>query len=272
LSTKDCSHCKSTIETSRKLHQEKQALVSLVFQRVSHLQQELAKLKDRFIQEYTQIFMANRDQLIRKIIAVDDSVQLRVLMFAEKRKGQEDPSYSEEVVSALAKMKIAELCSNYQVAIELDPMFSHLQEIVLKDTQIRSQIQEFTESVVKKRIDLEKKHAEETSRALRLIETTQDSKLLQSAKSIGESKSEQSESTKFFVCKREKCPGAMCIACNQRFDNKDAIFNHVCLSQEEVELYLEVIDILAKASTRVCPICQFPGMKDLACKSFVRLQ
>ena len=50
---------------------------------------------------------------------------------------------------------------------------------------------------------------------------------------------------------------------------KDDIQVHACKSDEEHDLYWNVIDALAKACTRVCPNCRFPGMKDLACKVVV---
>jgi hypothetical protein len=76
---------------------------------------------------------------------------------------------------------------------------------------------------------------------------------------------EASQPTKFFVCKKDTCKGAYCIACRVHF-TREEISTHSCKIDEEFELYLKVVDTLARAATLVCPRCKFPVMKDLECK------
>jgi hypothetical protein len=257
------------IRMAQKLSQDKQKYEAIVYpKQVSVLQKEVIKVRGQLIREYTKIFKADRDRLLRKVMALDDSAALQLSMFEDRNsfaysKNEGDPDYLEEVLNVFTESKVSELCTNARAAVELDPAFNGLQELALKDAQIRSEIVELAGERVRKRLEMEKQHAEEVARTLKIMETTQDAKMLSNVDG-SDAKLEQSESTKFFVCKKAGCPGAMCMACNERFE-KDSIFKHVCVSQKEIELYLEVIDILAKASTRVCPECQFPGMKDLAC-------
>jgi hypothetical protein len=75
---------------------------------------------------------------------------------------------------------------------------------------------------------------------------------------------EFSESTKFFICKRQECPGAACIMCSKAL-KKENISDHCCSFDELEELYENVLKVLAKASSQSCPKCNFSGMKDLAC-------
>lgn len=56
------------------------------------------------------------------------------------------------------------------------------------------------------------------------------------------------------------------MVCHQ-FLTKEDVFHHICKIHEELELYLKIITCLARASTRRCPFCNYPGMKDLACNT-----
>lgn len=75
-----------------------------------------------------------------------------------------------------------------------------------------------------------------------------------------------SESTKFITCARPDCSGGFCIACEKSICKSD-ISTHVCKLDAVTVLYFQVIDTLARASTRTCPNCNYIGQKDLACNS-----
>eukprot|EP00475_Leptophrys_vorax_P031403 TRINITY_DN4755_c0_g1_i9.p1 TRINITY_DN4755_c0_g1~~TRINITY_DN4755_c0_g1_i9.p1 ORF type:complete len:316 (+),score=75.95 TRINITY_DN4755_c0_g1_i9:109-948(+) len=73
-----------------------------------------------------------------------------------------------------------------------------------------------------------------------------------------------SESTKFFSCRKEQCSGGLCLQCKKPVQ-KEQIPNHVCAEDPLLLLYEQVLETLAQAASRTCPLCYFPGMKDLAC-------
>eukprot|EP00475_Leptophrys_vorax_P001204 TRINITY_DN1064_c1_g1_i1.p1 TRINITY_DN1064_c1_g1~~TRINITY_DN1064_c1_g1_i1.p1 ORF type:complete len:535 (+),score=128.95 TRINITY_DN1064_c1_g1_i1:834-2438(+) len=72
------------------------------------------------------------------------------------------------------------------------------------------------------------------------------------------------DTNKFFSCKKDACDGAMCLGCNRHITKQD-IPNHECSLNSLDQLYLQVLETLAQASSRACPQCLFAGMKDLAC-------
>eukprot|EP00475_Leptophrys_vorax_P014181 TRINITY_DN2057_c0_g1_i2.p1 TRINITY_DN2057_c0_g1~~TRINITY_DN2057_c0_g1_i2.p1 ORF type:complete len:567 (-),score=144.39 TRINITY_DN2057_c0_g1_i2:1650-3350(-) len=75
---------------------------------------------------------------------------------------------------------------------------------------------------------------------------------------------EWNETNKFFECKKNGCPGAMCLACGKHL-KRDEIPAHECILNPVEYLYSEVIETLANASTKTCPKCLFPGQKDENC-------
>jgi hypothetical protein len=73
------------------------------------------------------------------------------------------------------------------------------------------------------------------------------------------------ESNKFFVCKSEECAGGVCLMCMKPIKKRD-VEDHDCFQKSPEEmLYNQVLETLAEASTKTCPKCFFPGMKDLQC-------
>jgi len=75
---------------------------------------------------------------------------------------------------------------------------------------------------------------------------------------------ELSESTRYFVCKNGDCEGGFCLACNMPVKRSE-ILSHQCETDQVEMLYRRVLETLAIASSRTCPKCNFPGMKDLNC-------
>jgi hypothetical protein len=238
---------------AQKLREEKKR----IDRNIAELQKDLVKIRGKFVSEYKSVFMANRRRLLLKILEIDPAASVKPLWLNDKM-NEEDASYVEHDIKAYAESKISELCSNPQVAVEIDQVFDDLKGLSIQDVKIRSDIRALMAEKSQRSKELDKQYADEIASGLKTLETTQD---VQSLGTSDDLKIEQSESTKFFVCQRVGCSGAMCIACNSRFE-KDEILKHICVSQKENEIYLEIIDILAKASTRVCPECQFPGMKE----------
>eukprot|EP00475_Leptophrys_vorax_P034831 TRINITY_DN5674_c0_g1_i1.p1 TRINITY_DN5674_c0_g1~~TRINITY_DN5674_c0_g1_i1.p1 ORF type:complete len:569 (+),score=115.04 TRINITY_DN5674_c0_g1_i1:197-1708(+) len=172
-----------------------------------------------------------------------------------------------EVVIAVMQVKLAEqMCLHPEAAKEIQVVLSSIRGgngNVEKSTL--DEIRELADRRPAELAELERKHQAEMSEKIKELMAVADPKYL-TLEDVKQDdvKVESSESTKYFVCKRRECAGAFCIACDEKF-TKDQIPNHRCAFVQEKTLYLELLDVLAKASTRVCPSCQFPGMKDLAC-------
>ena len=79
-----------------------------------------------------------------------------------------------------------------------------------------------------------------------------------------------SSSIKFFVCERLGCDGAFCVSC-MKPTTKQSLSDHICSLNELDVLHEQILDVLAKASSRKCPNCGFSGIKDLACKTLSTL-
>jgi hypothetical protein len=72
------------------------------------------------------------------------------------------------------------------------------------------------------------------------------------------------ESIKFFVCQVAGCSGALCLSCMKPLES-EAVPSHLCDFDDLEQLYQQVLEALAKASSRSCPTCGTVGMNDLKC-------
>eukprot|EP00475_Leptophrys_vorax_P006076 TRINITY_DN1371_c0_g1_i1.p1 TRINITY_DN1371_c0_g1~~TRINITY_DN1371_c0_g1_i1.p1 ORF type:complete len:749 (+),score=175.73 TRINITY_DN1371_c0_g1_i1:111-2357(+) len=70
--------------------------------------------------------------------------------------------------------------------------------------------------------------------------------------------------SQYFVCRNIFCDGAFCLKC-EKFLKKPELEAHVCTNDPVENLYFQVLETLAKASTQACPNCGASGKKDLAC-------
>jgi hypothetical protein len=73
-----------------------------------------------------------------------------------------------------------------------------------------------------------------------------------------------SESTKFVFCEMKTCEGGFCLICEVPLMRKD-LAAHECISGGVSKLYAQVLEVLARASSRKCPHCGESGIKDLEC-------
>jgi hypothetical protein len=73
-----------------------------------------------------------------------------------------------------------------------------------------------------------------------------------------------SKSIRFASCETNGCEGVFCLICEISLQ-KNQVNDHECKMSAVTQLYHEVINALAEASTRRCPQCGTAGQKDLAC-------
>lgn len=68
----------------------------------------------------------------------------------------------------------------------------------------------------------------------------------------------------FIECLTDGCGASLCMRCDETIDACD-INLHLCKYARKVELYRQLDEILATASSQRCPTCLTPGVKDLEC-------
>jgi hypothetical protein len=158
-----------------------------------------------------------------------------------------------------------------EVRDEIDAEFKLAQEEeqrILKE-QLKKFQAEFAETMKRHKAELTrtkdwKEFAKENTNKAKSGISVSTPSLLQVKSENGYEEIIISESTKYFTCKKDLCSGGLCLHCKKPVD-KVQISSHECDNDPIVFLYEQVLDTLARASSRTCPMCFAPGMKDLGC-------